>query len=324
MSIVCKRFLAILSPIILASCAATELNQHTVEIASTVDDVYTRETLNNFSKFFDNYWAIPSQIILQGGIFQQLNSVTPAISVPITSQLAKTAQVVSGASTAITNTRVGTLSGSGLSLGATDAEQVNYNVAPLNDQTALRNQQALYQHAISTSDLTKTYNPPRVFINNKFFYDPFFLREPQCVLCYNNQSVSFVFDPVHPISRAALKVNPRLARGAWIFHDVAPSDEFKDLRHYGNHELFMRKDDFENGVLTNFVLATLAYSNPTETFAAVTVPPPAPAAHALPDGAPAAPQIIVPPVTAPPANNYRMPSSEFPYLSPAILPPLIQ
>lgn len=316
--------MVIIGAVILAGCAGTELNQHTVELASTVDDVYTRQTLNNLSKFIDNYWAIPSQIVLQGGTFQELNSVTPTISVPITAQLAKTAQsVVNGATASITNTRVRTLSGSGLSLGATDAEQMNYNVAPLNDQIALRNQQALYQHAVSTSYLTTTYTPPRVFINNKFFYDPFFLREPQCVLCYTNQTVSFEFDPIHPISRSALKVNPRLARSEWILHDVAPSEELKDLGRYGNHELLMRKDDFENGVLTNFVLATLAHAYPNESFAVLNVPP-APPAHAAPGGLNVAPQIIVPPANAPPANNYRAPPSEFPYVNPGIVPPLIQ
>jgi hypothetical protein len=53
---------AILCSILLSSCASTQLNYNTVELSSTVDDVYTLETLNKVSKFIDNRYAIPSQM----------------------------------------------------------------------------------------------------------------------------------------------------------------------------------------------------------------------------------------------------------------------
>jgi hypothetical protein len=121
-------------------------------------------------------------------------------------------------------------------------------------------------------------------------------------------------------------VNPRLERGRWILHDVVPTDDLIDLGHFGNHELFMQKNDFKNGVLTNFVLATLSYSSPTESFAVVTVPPavvpsaPPPG----PGGTPPAPQLIVPPVIVPPpANNYRVLPSDRPGLN-LVIPQQIQ
>jgi hypothetical protein len=323
-SLVRKKCMAILSPLVLSSCASTQLNYNTVELSSSLDDVYTRETLNNLSKFVDNYYAIPSQMVLSGGVFQTVNTVNPSMSVPIADQLAKTATgVVTGAASSVTNTRVNTLAGSGATLSATNTQQQNYTVAPLNDQLTLLNQQALYQHAVYKTDLNATYTPPRVFINGKFFYDPFALREPQCILCYKDQGETFTFDPVHPIPRKDLKVNRRLETSSWLLHDVAPTDELKDLGHFGNHELLMRKSDFENGVLTNFVLATLSYASPTESFAVVTVPPPTPAPPAGPGSAPAAPQIFVPPAIVPPANNYRVLPSDRPGLN-LVIPQQIQ
>jgi hypothetical protein len=38
-----------------------------------------------------------------------------------------------------------------------------------------------------------------------------------------------------------------------------------DLGHYGNHELFMTKADFNNGVLSNFVMFMMPNTPPTES-----------------------------------------------------------
>ena len=285
-------------------------------------------TLNNISKFIDNYNAIPSQVSLSAGTIQTVNTVNPSISIPITDQIAKTVTgVVTGAGASVTNTKVSTLAGSGATLGVTNTQQQNYTVAPLNDEIALLNQQTLYHHAVYGTDLLTTYTPPRVFINDKFFYDPFALREPQCILCYKNQSIAFTFDPVHPISRKDLKVSSRLERRGWILHDVVPTADLIDLGHFGNHQLLMKKSDFEKGVLTNFVLATLSYSSPTESFAVVVVQPTpaAPPAPPGPGGAPPAPQVIVPPpiIVLPPANNFSVPPPDRPGLN-LVIPQQIQ
>jgi hypothetical protein len=160
----------VVCPLLLSSCASTQLNNNTVELSASIDDVYTRETLNNLSKFVDNYYTIPSQMALSGGVFQTVNTVSPSVSIPITDQIAKTATGVMTAAvtgTGVTNTRVSTLAGSGATLAATNTQQQNYTVAPLNDQITLLNQQALYQHAVyGDRDLACAYTPPRVFINN--------------------------------------------------------------------------------------------------------------------------------------------------------------
>jgi hypothetical protein len=319
---------AMVGPLLLSSCASMQLNSNTVELSSTIDDVYTRETLNNISKFIDNKYSIPSQMSIGAGVFQTVNTVNPSLTVPITGQVAKTAtNVITGVAsgTGETQTRVGTLAGAGAGISATNTQQQNYTVAPLNDEIALMNQQALYQHVVWNTNLLVTYTPSRVFVNKQFFYDPFALQYPQCVLCSKNQDQPFDSSAKQGQNRKDLVVNPRLAKGGWIHWDVSGRDDLVDLGHYGNHELFMDTGDFSSGVLTNFVLATLSYSSPTETFGGGTPSPPVvvivPTSTSPPGpgGAPPStpkvivPQIIVPPGTGgPPGNNYRVPPADRP------------
>ena len=74
-----------------AACASAQLNYNTVEISSTIDSVYTREALDNLSKFIDDPFAIPSQIIMVGGTIQTVNTVNPSVTFPLTAQIAGTA-----------------------------------------------------------------------------------------------------------------------------------------------------------------------------------------------------------------------------------------
>src|SRR5208282_826170 len=70
---------------------------------------------------------------------------------------------------------------------------------------------------------------------------------------------------------------------------LPPGEDFVDLGHYENHELYMKRADYNEGVLTKFVLFTLPNTEPAEVFSTVKVP-----------GAPGA----VAPVA--PATNMRM------------------
>jgi hypothetical protein len=210
---------------------------------------------------------------IAAGTVQTVNTVNPSLTIPITAQIAKTAtDVATGAvsSTGITNTRVGTLSGTGAGVSATNTQQQNYTVAPPNDEISLLNQQALYKYAVWDVSLKDDYTPARVFVKNRFLYDPFALQEPQCILCAKDQNKPFNANTM--VTRKSLKVNDKL-KGGWVHWDISPSDDFVDLGHYGNHELFISKEDFKSGALTNFVLATLSYSSPAETFGGGAAPP---------------------------------------------------
>ncbi len=179
--------LTALACLLLTGCASTQLNNNTVELSAGLDSIYTKQTLNNISKFIDDQNAIPLQMIIGAGTFQTVNTVNPSVTIPFTPQVAQTVtNVVTGAasSTGTTGTNVHTMSTIGPALSATNTQQQNFTVAPLNDSIALMNQQILYQHAIlNESTLLNNYTPNRVYVKGKFYYDPFALQYPQCVIC---------------------------------------------------------------------------------------------------------------------------------------------
>jgi hypothetical protein len=268
-----------------SGCASTQLNYNAVEVSSTLDSVYTRETLNNLSKFIDDPSAIPSQVMMNGGTIQTTNTVNPSISFPFVAQVAKTAQA---APAGLTLSSANTLSAVGGNVSATNTATQNYNIAPINDANTLRNQQALYRHAVFGAPLNKhTYHVPMVFFQDKFFPDPFDLQKPHCVLCADQQGVfSGLQDPVVHVNHALppkwlyWESDPRLS-------DLLAQGEPVDLGHYGNHELLMSRADFNSGVLTDFVVFTLPNAAPAEVLTAVVkVTPGTPGAAGVSSGSP--------------------------------------
>jgi hypothetical protein len=246
--------------VLCVGCASTQLNYNAVEISATIDDVYTRETLNNLSKFIDNPFAIPSQVLMVGGTVQTVNTITPSATFPLTAQLAKT-----GAATPTLTT-----AGAGATLSGTNTAQQNYTIAPLNDADTLRNQQALYRHAVFGTPLAANYRPQKIFFQDKFYDDPYSLQLPHCVLCAAEQGVFK--------GQQSPKVyeNPALPQ-KWLYWDADPrlgqlisrGEQIVDLGRYGNHELLMRRGDYDAGVLTNFVVFTLPNTEPAEVFTSV-------------------------------------------------------
>lgn len=250
-----------------SGCASTQLNYNAVEVSSSLDSVYTRETLNNLSKFIDDPSAIPSQVMMSGGTIQTTNTVNPSISFPFGAQIARTTQA---APAGLTLSSVNTLSGVGGNVSATNTATQNYNITPINDANTLRNQQALYRHAVWGTPLDKyTYHVPMVFFQDKFFPDPYDLQKPHCVLCADRQGVFSGLQ--HP----AVHVNKALPP-KWLYWESDPNldkllaqGEPVDLGHYGNHELLMSRADYNSGVLTDFVVFTLPNVAPAEVLTAV-------------------------------------------------------
>lgn len=261
----------------LSGCAAEHLNHNTVEIAAQVDSVYTRQTLNNLSKFVDDMHAIPSQILLNQGQFQTQNSFTPSFTFPIGPQIAST---ITSTATTLTNATAHTLAGHGAAIQGSIVQQQNYTGGPLNDANALRNQRALYMYAVYGEDqpIKRNYNPPKtIWYNRAFIYDPFFLQEPHCVLC---MPPGVAYNPDAPPTRESLKPNKRL-KGGWLLWDIiSPNqDNLVYLGSYGNHRLYMTGADYADGVLDDFVLFTLSFSNPTVVITPLAKQPPPTVIH---------------------------------------------
>ncbi|MGE8131554.1 hypothetical protein ACQKQD_31795 [Methylobacterium sp. NPDC080182] len=253
----------------LAGCASAQLNGNTIELSSTVDDIYTKQALNNISKFVDDPNAIPSQMLLTAGVFQTGTSITPSINFPFTDTVTRT--LTSAATLSSANARAS--AGAGAILSGTNSQQQNYTVAPVSDAIFLRNQQALYQHAVYGTGLLGRYMPQRVFIKDTFYLDPFQLQLPQCVICSKKQGTFTREVAVYGSQSATLRVNPELAPG-WVYLEGGinartgePATEpLVALGRYGNHDIFMTKSDYNRGALNKLVVSTLNYLQPVENF----------------------------------------------------------
>jgi hypothetical protein len=245
---------------VLSGCASTQLNNNTINISSSVDSLYIREALENVSKFVDNPHSIPSQIDISAGTVQTVMTIQPSMTFPLTSQSTRTLTNAAALSRAQANQ----LSGAGATVGAVDTQQQNWNIIPVNDANALRNLQAIYRYVLYREPLNETYHPPRIYVNNKFYLDPYYLQTPQCVLCARSSAL------LPPEAAKSLKVNPDLHFG-WLHWDdealKAEAGALVDLGKFGNHELYMSKAAYDNGYLAKFVFFTLPLaSEPTETF----------------------------------------------------------
>jgi len=220
-------------------CASGQLNYNTLDIASSVESLYTRQALDNLSKYIDDPNGIPSQMDILQGTIQTANSITPTLSVPLSQALTNTTV---RAATSLTTTHTGVLAGAGATVGASDTWQQNWNVVPLSDANTLRNLRALYRYVVypDVSALKAEYTVARLAAGDKFVDDPYAISEPQCVLCTSTHTV-----------------NPRLHAG-WLYWTPGkppPSDtQIVDLGTHGSRQLFMTEHDYLNGYLSDFVL----------------------------------------------------------------------
>jgi hypothetical protein len=239
----------------LSGCASTQLNYNTLDIADSVESIYTRQALSNLSKIIDQPNALPSQMDLLQGTVQTSASVSPSVTAPLSQTITTTTTRVAAA---ITNTHTGALAGAGATLSGSDAWQQNWNVVPLSDANTLRNLRALYRFVIyQNASLRAEYTVARLEQATVITKDPYALLEPQCVLCSR--------DPFK--SNPPIYVNKRLHAG-WLYwtnglgatspeSPPPPDRPLVDLGAYGSHRLFMTQEDYIKGYLSDFVLFTL-------------------------------------------------------------------
>ncbi len=244
--------LATATACVLCGCASTQLNFNTVDIASSLADLYTRQVLTNFSAYIDNPQTIPSQVDLSAGTIQTSNSVSPTVSAPLSRMSTwNGAGVVTGS----------TIAGAGLNASLSDGWQQNWNVSPVTDANTLRNLRAIYRYAVYGSDLLSEYHVPRTLADGKLVTDTYSLQLPQCIVCKPNGY------------KGPKYVNPKL-KGGWLYwtSDAASAAPTRllpdgvalvDLGRYGAHELFMTREDFQKGYLSNFTLFTLPNAEPS-------------------------------------------------------------
>jgi hypothetical protein len=252
------RFAAWLSVCLLcAGCASTQLNYNTLEISDTIDSILTKQVLSNLGRFVANPYAIPSMTTLSSGTVTTTNSVSPSFSDPLTDTVATTtsvAKVLVGATTSTTSI-VGTTTGKGLTIGATDQWMQNWVTNPIIENHILRRLRALYRFAtipemtrdqliceyaiVTLSGPGGKYSIPcdglahvsrRTRMINA---DPDFITRPGCVIC----------EPLGG-GPGRLVVNEKLTNGWLRSASSDPTAEYL-LGIYGGNRLYLGTSDVE-------------------------------------------------------------------------------
>ena len=163
---------ACLATTLASSCSTPLLNNHTLDLASTVDDVMVRQVVFNLAKTAQNDYALPSQVQIPQGQVTARTSVTPTVTVPVDNAVTSTSQLASQlvlATHALTNTGT-TISTAQRNVTSTGVSGVvedmeNWNVNPVQDPEQLRRLQLLYEYGagrIRAQDLLCYYPVPEL------------------------------------------------------------------------------------------------------------------------------------------------------------------
>jgi hypothetical protein len=142
---------ALIAAIAAAGCASSQINYNTLEIASTYDQLLTKQVTFNLLKQINDPYGLPAFVKVTNQTATTQNSITPTISFPFTSQIAKVSQLSAAqAPTSLTTTslasRTSTLAGEGLNLSAMDGWNQTYTLTPVTDSGELRRLRVIYQY----------------------------------------------------------------------------------------------------------------------------------------------------------------------------------
>ena len=241
---------------LVTGCTTSHLDTATVSNIVGVDEVQTRAVMANLSKFIDDPRAIPAHSMIRNGASQITYQIEPELNFGLSP--GRSFSLSSTGSTQETTTRLGASSW----INGSFQELQNLQFTPITDGNALRNLQALYRHAVYGAPLIGAYTVSRVFVNEKFYPNPFELQEPNCVLCARAQG-AFSLKPPRLYENRKLKA-------AWLKWDLsdeaARAGDYVSLGRHGAHELFVSRADRDAGVVSDFILYTFGVAPPQMSF----------------------------------------------------------
>lgn len=245
----------------LGGCASTQLNENTLNVASTTESLQTQQVLYNISKFADNADTVPDQAEISSGTIATTNSAAPSLSY----SFARAAGTTSNAMVGLGTSGLRTVS-KGFMIPFTDQWTQSWAIQPINDGDDLRRLRALYRYA-STNALADLASYPRIMMANPNFsasdprlsvLDPYFAQEPHTVWKSSSDKVSNELSP--STNKIDQPLPSAITPGRTLcLHVTASLTELNDesmasLGHYGTHYLYMPKSDQLKSCLSNFVL----------------------------------------------------------------------
>ncbi|HEY4406557.1 MAG TPA: hypothetical protein VGN55_18080 [Xanthobacteraceae bacterium] len=137
-------------------CASSQLNTNTLDLASTVGDLQTRQILFNLSLVLDNPGAIPTHVDLSGGNASTTNSITPTAGSPLNDAIGSVGQVTKTVANTVTTATQSQSTASRASgtvgISASDAWSQSWSYNPVIDGDELRRLRSLYRYALGQFD----------------------------------------------------------------------------------------------------------------------------------------------------------------------------
>lgn len=146
---ICARLGAYLAPLAVWGCSSTQVNYNTLEIASTYDQLMTKQVTFNLRKSIEDKYGLPAFVKITNQTATTLNSITPNFTFPLSDQISRAVQATVAA-TGISNlsSRTSQVAGKTLGISAVDQWQQTYTLSPVTDTDQLRRLRTLFQYVV--------------------------------------------------------------------------------------------------------------------------------------------------------------------------------
>ncbi|CAN5210187.1 hypothetical protein BH10PSE6_BH10PSE6_11450 [soil metagenome] len=210
------------------ACAGAQLANNTTELAASLGSLTERQIFYNLAQSLRGRNFFPSLVVLSAGLAQTTNTISPSVSLPLGPALVQAAGTTFAAATTSTAGATVTYGAPGLTLGASNVAQQNWQLDPVQDAGQLRRMRALYNFATGAIDenafkceypVQSRALPVKSNGGNLayrlpcsarlFFANPTFVRGHDCVLCLPDTPQTEGKNGVV----TNLSVNPRLVHG---------------------------------------------------------------------------------------------------------------
>ena len=153
-------------------CSSTQVNENTLDIAGTYDQLIVRQVTANLIKTVVNPFGIPAFARVTVQSAQTTNSISPSFSFPLSSQVTRMTQSALGATGLTTGTTLSRSlqrAGEGFSLGLSDQWNQGYTITPVTDPDQLRRLRLLFQYVTRSMEGVDYSDPTALSAANDSF-----------------------------------------------------------------------------------------------------------------------------------------------------------
>jgi hypothetical protein len=136
-----------------AACASGQLNYNTLDLASTVDDLITKQVVYNLGKFWIDPSSNPTQVTVSAGSISTTNQASLSWANPLNTAVTTTDTAMTAAGAvvpALTHTATGVVGSATLTPSGTNQATQNWSVNTDADSDQERRLRALYRFATHT------------------------------------------------------------------------------------------------------------------------------------------------------------------------------